>query len=432
MDTQFSIFLPFSKVDTEPDGSLTVWGRATQEVQDSEDETCDYASSAPLFRRRSQMMMDASEGQNLFPLRAMHLPIAAGKVVQMDYLDAEKAIDIAAKVVDPNEIKKVKERVYTGFSVAGKYARRWRDPATGGMKFTADPREISLVDVPSVPTAKLTMYKLEDPAFDEEVLGEAIEYLKKAAAGGDKREKELEKIGDAVGIERRPASPLAPFDHLPQLGDEYGDPANWAYPADINGYAKSIQLFNSKADEEIYSPRGRHILGRRIARLAGRFEKVRYDPEHKTIRKETPMTDSNLQSVRDALATMADSGNFSKDGIAALVGQLDVLASASQPVGSNTSGPTIETGSPVTGVPMVAVPGNPMQKAIPPEFKEKIKEKEDEGKDPSEKKEKEKEVSKMETLLEGLFEKVSALEAGLDAKIDAKLAPFQKAALFPA
>src|SRR5271157_510355 len=158
----FSFFIPFTKVDEQDDGTLVGYGRATQEVVDSANEMMDYASSVPFFQRRSQETLDRSDGGNAFPLRAMHQPISAGKVTAFDYNEGEKAIDVAFKVVDPTEVKKVKEHVYTGLSVAGKYERRWPDPKNGRvMRYTADPREISLVDAPAVPTARLTLFKIE-------------------------------------------------------------------------------------------------------------------------------------------------------------------------------------------------------------------------------------------------------------------------------
>jgi hypothetical protein len=107
--------------------------------------------------------MDRSDGQNMMPIRAMHQPIAAGRAVSMDFLLKEQAIDTCAHVVDPVEISKVKNHVYTGLSVGGKYIKRWRDPDDGQtVLYTADPREISLVDAPSVPTAKLTLFKIDE------------------------------------------------------------------------------------------------------------------------------------------------------------------------------------------------------------------------------------------------------------------------------
>ena len=166
-NSTFAIYLPFLKTEPNDDGSLSVWGRATQEVLDGQGETMDYQSSLPYWKKRMEEMGKLSDGNSLMPLREMHQPIAAGRVVQVDPVDSDKAIDICARVVDQNTINKVKEHVLNGFSVGGKYVKRYRDGM--GVRYTADPHEISLVDVPAVPTAKLTLFKSQDAAPDEAV-----------------------------------------------------------------------------------------------------------------------------------------------------------------------------------------------------------------------------------------------------------------------
>lgn len=162
----FSAFVTFSKVEDQPDGSLLVFGRATQEVGDSQGEIMDYKTSAPQFKLRANEVSKGTNGTKVMPLRAMHQPVAAGNVVQFDFMEDEKAIDICAHVLDQNEVKKVRGGVYTGFSVGGRYLKRWPDMKSNLMRFTADPHEISLVDVPSVPTAKFTMFKIDSAPED--------------------------------------------------------------------------------------------------------------------------------------------------------------------------------------------------------------------------------------------------------------------------
>ena len=345
----FSVFLPFAKTEDQPDGTLMVWGRATQEVVDSENEICDFESSAPLFQRRSQMMKDASGGENLFPLRAMHQPIAAGRVVEMSYLPDEKAIDICAKVVDSNEAKKVREHVYTGFSVAGKYARRWRDPGTNYVRFTADPREISLVDVPAVPSARLTLFKLEGEELSDippmwvseyiAAVNKQEEIYKAEKADKEAQESKLKALGERIGISRRNGSPITAPKDYPDDPNEYGDPANWAYPVDSKRVSVAVGRFNGDLGAEQYSPRSRHVLGRRIARLASRFgTKYKYDPGSKKIVTEKegkPMTDTitkldlpgvlaQLKAARDTAADIISKDpEAAKDAMSALMGHLD-------------------------------------------------------------------------------------------------------------
>jgi hypothetical protein len=153
------LFFQLNKVDVV---KREVYGRATQEVPDKSGEIFDYETSKPLFAAWSGEFEKSTDGKSLGNVRAMHKPIAAGKVTSIDFNDSEKAIDIVAKIVDDDEWKKVDEGVYTGFSIGGEYEKRWTDPTDPSLKrFTAKPTEISLVDNPCVPTAHFTMVKAD-------------------------------------------------------------------------------------------------------------------------------------------------------------------------------------------------------------------------------------------------------------------------------
>ena len=89
----------------------------------------------------------------------MHAPIAAGKLTDIAFDDDAKRITVAAKIVDDDEWRKVQEGVYTGFSQGGRYVKRWPDPDTGLVRYTAEPHEISLVDLPCVPDATFEVVK---------------------------------------------------------------------------------------------------------------------------------------------------------------------------------------------------------------------------------------------------------------------------------
>lgn len=150
------LFIPITKVDAQ---KREVYGRMVQEVPDSAGEIFDYASSKPYFEAWSEKFSKATDGKSLGNVRAMHQPIAAGKLTQMEFEDADKAIDICAKVVDDAEWDKVDQGLYTGFSIGGDYVKRWTD---GTLKrYTANPKEVSLVDSPAVPTATFSMIKAD-------------------------------------------------------------------------------------------------------------------------------------------------------------------------------------------------------------------------------------------------------------------------------
>lgn len=89
----------------------------------------------------------------------MHGKIAAGKLTDISFDDDNKRIEVAAKIVDDDEWAKVREGVYSGFSQGGRDVKRWPDAETGLVRYTADPNEISLVDLPCLPDATFEVVK---------------------------------------------------------------------------------------------------------------------------------------------------------------------------------------------------------------------------------------------------------------------------------
>ena len=154
--TSLDLFLPLTKVDLD---RRLVTGVATAETPDRSGEICDYASSKPYFEKWSAEALEASGGKSLGAVRAMHGRIAAGKLTGIEFDDEARRIVVAAKIVDDDEWRKVTEGVYTGFSQGGRYVKRWPDPESGLVRYTAEPHEISLVDLPCLPDATFEVVK---------------------------------------------------------------------------------------------------------------------------------------------------------------------------------------------------------------------------------------------------------------------------------
>ncbi len=164
------MFIPIVKVDAT---RRLVYGVATAETEDRAGEICDYASTKPLYEKWSQEISKATGGKSFGNLRAMHGNVAAGKVTKITFNDAEKKVEICAKVVDDVEWLKVQEGVYTGFSQGGVYERRWQD-SEGRNRYTAAPSEISLVDMPCLPEATFEMIKA-DGTIEKRSFGKGFE-----------------------------------------------------------------------------------------------------------------------------------------------------------------------------------------------------------------------------------------------------------------
>jgi hypothetical protein len=208
--SRLNIFLPFSKVDIE---KRTVYGIATGELPDRSGEICDYASTRPFYEKWSGDIAKATEGKSLGNVRAMHGKVAAGKLTEIKFDDDAKRIVVAAKIVDDDEWLKVTEGVYTGFSQGGRYVKRWPDEASGLTRYTADPHEISIVDLPCLPdstfeivkadgTSETRAFKTVVEAPSDNAIGARAAELAKGGAGKTWRDfldaAEIELANEAV------------------------------------------------------------------------------------------------------------------------------------------------------------------------------------------------------------------------------------------
>ncbi|MGN6383657.1 MAG: hypothetical protein ACTHMK_13725 [Dyella sp.] len=196
------IFARITKVD---EATGLVYGRAVQEVVDRSGEIFDYDSSKPNFEKWSTDLAKATEGKSVGNVRAMHGKVAAGKLNEITFNDVEKAVDVVAEVVDPVEREKCLKGVYTGFSIGGSYAAKWPDEVNKGViRYTANPTEISLVDMPCVPTANFTVVKADgaEELRKFETSLDNAEGLAKWAEGltDDERAAVLAKIAPAAPV----------------------------------------------------------------------------------------------------------------------------------------------------------------------------------------------------------------------------------------
>ena len=137
------------KQEKQDDGSLLVYGKATDDSLDIDQQICDdtwLASAMPEWFKT---------GGNI---REQHSSIAAG--VAKEYENKADGHYISVLVVDPVSVKKVESGVLKGFSIGIKAPRVVRDTkAANGRIVDGQIIEVSLVDRPANPNAKLIMAK---------------------------------------------------------------------------------------------------------------------------------------------------------------------------------------------------------------------------------------------------------------------------------
>lgn len=238
MDTV--LFLPILKADEE---RRIVYGRAAQEVPDKSGEILDYSSSRKNFEDWSRNFEKMSGGKSKGNIRRQHRKDeVVGKVIDLAFDDAQKAVDIAVKVTDDKAWNDVKEGVLNGFSIGGSYAKRWQE--NGLTKYTAKVSEVSLVDSPCCPTATFTMVKadgsVEERAFVKTMTagsvsggGALLPPSEGQKAAGNYRKEHRVVHGLRVAVE----SPKGSVRHGVDAG---GTPWSVTMPADY-GYIKRTE-----------------------------------------------------------------------------------------------------------------------------------------------------------------------------------------------
>ena len=145
-------FFGIEKADRNADGTLTVYGKATDDSLDIDQQICDSD-----WLKRAMPHWFKTGGN----IREQHSNIAAG--VAKEYEVKEDGHYITALVVDPVSVKKVENGVLKGFSIGIKNPRVTRDKsAMNGRIVDGQIVEVSLVDRPANPNCQLVLAKSLD------------------------------------------------------------------------------------------------------------------------------------------------------------------------------------------------------------------------------------------------------------------------------
>lgn len=135
----------YTKISKVDEAKRMVYGYCTTESVDSHGEIV----SKEAIRKAWQAYMEYGN------VREMHQPSAVG--VTKEYSHDEVGTWIGVKVVDDTAWEKVKEGVYKAFSIGGRVTLKV-DNIIKGLILS----EISLVDRPACPDAKITVIKIDD------------------------------------------------------------------------------------------------------------------------------------------------------------------------------------------------------------------------------------------------------------------------------
>lgn len=183
-------YFGIEKADRHADGTLTVYGKATDDSVDIDQQICDAD-----WLQRAMPAWFKSGGN----IREQHSNIAAGVAKEYEAKGSEHYI--TALVVDPVSVKKVETGVLKGFSIGIKNPRVTRDKiASNGRIVDGQIVEISLVDRPANPNCQLVLAKSvigEDSVIQVEELIEKAdekpdyESINQGGEGSEPADKEL-------------------------------------------------------------------------------------------------------------------------------------------------------------------------------------------------------------------------------------------------
>jgi hypothetical protein len=239
-------FFAIVKADKNADGTLMVYGKATDDSIDIDQQICDDTwldSAMPDWFK---------SGGNI---REQHSSIAAG--VAKEYEKKPDGHYIRALVVDPASVKKVDLGVLKGFSIGIKNPRITRDEkAANGRIIDGQIVEVSLVDRPANPNCQLVLAKSIN---GETGVWKVEELIEKEDAVEATPVTETPELVEEILPEATPISEIVEEDKLEQLGIEK------------TAQAKSILASLVKFDKAQYEA-AREALANLIAVEAGEMK----------------------------------------------------------------------------------------------------------------------------------------------------------------
>lgn len=204
----------------EETGDLIVYGKATGPDLDLDEQICD-----------ENWLKTAMPGWFEFAnLREMHQPIAAGVGIELEQQGDDWFLK--SRCVDPNTAKKIEAGVLKGYSVGIKSPKVVKDAdAPGGRITGGDIVEISYVDRPCNPTAKMAIAKAAgaDTAL-QPVEAEPDEVTIKVAGAVFKPSDLAKLVATKKSADTVPADETADTADVPEVVDVEPDGADEPVP----------------------------------------------------------------------------------------------------------------------------------------------------------------------------------------------------------
>ena len=229
MSDSTNVYADILKYDDNGDGTLTVYGKATDDSVDIDQQICD-----PGWLAKAMPDWFMTGGN----IREQHSNIAAG--VAKEYEAKSDGHYISALVVDPVSVKKVQNRVLRGFSIGIKSPRVVMDKkAANGRIIDGQIVEVSLVDRPANPNCQLVLAK----SINGEKSLTKVEELVETTIEKELAEESMPMNGEAKSIPSseemmsRYAAAKQAYDEVCMMCKEYG----YEVPSEEKQYGESAE-----------------------------------------------------------------------------------------------------------------------------------------------------------------------------------------------
>jgi hypothetical protein len=214
MENLATTYAQIVKTNKNDDGTLTVYGKATDDSLDIDQQIAD---DAWLSRAMPEWFMTGGN------IREQHSNIAAG--VAKEYEAKSDGHYISALVVDPVSVRKVETGVLKGFSIGIRAPRVVRDTkAVNGRIIDGQIVEVSLVDRPANPNCQLVLAK----SVEGETSLVKVEELVETTIEKEMHDTEMPMNGEAKSVPSREemteryAMAKRAFDECKSMCKEYG------------------------------------------------------------------------------------------------------------------------------------------------------------------------------------------------------------------
>lgn len=283
-------------------------GVMASEAPDGDKEIFDYATSKPYFKSWVETSRSLSDGKSVGNVREMHTNKAVGKLTAVAFDDDGKRLTVKGKLVDADARTKASEGVLTGLSIGGDYVKRWMDPQEPKYtRYTAKPHEVSVVDFPCNPDAKMTLVA-KGVSSEVALRGHAEIVTFEEDADPSLLKAQTKSVG---GVEH-PASDFAYVGDPDEVG-------TWKYPIFDASHAQNA--LSRWGQEEGIPESEKPKVFARIKAAARRHGITPSDDAEKMIRALEPLGGlaqqvARLNALRDAVPGMAEASSVVQVGLA--------------------------------------------------------------------------------------------------------------------